>query len=232
MLPYSPHPDLVQRVLARRGRLQAFPSIAPRRCALVVVDMQNSFVQKGAGHAWVPAAAATCSAIETMAQALREAGGTVAWILNTFTDESVQSWSHFHQELSTPAGFAVRSAAMREGATGHALYADLHPQPEDLQVRKTRYSAFIQGACALHAELQARGIDTVLVAGTATNVCCECTARDAMMLNYRTVMLSDACSAFTDAEHAASLDSFLLNFGDVQTVAQACAALAAASSGA
>jgi nicotinamidase-related amidase len=57
----------------------------------------------------------------------------------------------------------------------------------------------------------------VLIAGTATNVCCESTARDAMMLNYKTVMVSDACSAFTAQEHAASLDSFLLNFGDVQT---------------
>ena len=38
-----------------------------------------------------------------------------------------------------------------------------------------------------------------------------------MMLNYKTVMVSDACSAFTPQEHAASLDSFLLNFGDVQT---------------
>ena len=65
--------------------------------------------------------------------------------------------------------------------------------------------------------LRGRGLDTVLITGTVTNVCCESTARDAMMLNYKTVMVSDACSAFTPQEHAASLDSFLLNFGDVQT---------------
>jgi len=231
MLPYMPSPALVQRVLQRRGRLHAFASFDASRCALLVVDMQNSFVEQGVGHAWVPAAAGTCGAIEALAQGLRSAGGTVVWVLNTFTEESVRSWSHFHGDLSTPAGFAVRAEAMRAGAPGHALYADLHPQPQDLQVPKTRYSAFIQGASDLHGQLQARGIDTVLVAGTATNVCCECTARDAMMLNYRTVMVSDGCSAFTEQEHAASLDSFLLNFGDVQTSANLIAALRLAPPG-
>ena len=231
MQPYAPSPALAERVKARRGRLHAFPALDAARCALLVVDMQNSFVQQGAGHAWVPGAAATCSAIEALAHGLRVAGGTVVWVLNTFTDESVHSWSHFHEDLSTPAGFAVRKQAMRAGAAGHALYADLHPDAQDLRVLKTRYSAFIEGASDLHAQLQRRGIHTVLVAGTATNVCCECTARDAMMLNYRTVMVSDACSAFTEQEHAASLDSFLLNFGDVQTSAQALAALGPAAPG-
>jgi nicotinamidase-related amidase len=48
-----------------------------------------------------------------------------------------------------------------------------------------------------------------------------------MMLNYKTVMVSDACSAFTPQEHAASLDSFLLNFGDVQTTDEVMALLRA-----
>lgn len=225
MHPYEPSPALVERVVQRRGRLHAFETFDAARCALLVVDMQNSFVEKGAGHAWVPGAAATCGAINTLARALRDSGGTVVWVLNTFTDESVQSWSHFHQELSTPAGFAVRREAMRAGAHGHALYAELQPDPQDLQLPKTRYSAFIQGSSDLHAQLQSRGVDTVLVVGTATNVCCECTARDAMMLNYRTVMVSDGCSAFTEQEHAASLDGFLFSFGDVQTSAEVIAAL-------
>jgi ureidoacrylate peracid hydrolase len=225
MLPYVPSPALVQRVLQRRGRLHPFDPFEAPRCALLVVDMQNSFVQQGAGHAWVPGAAGTCEAIEALARSLRAAGGTVVWVLNTFTEASVHGWSHFHENLSTPAGFAVRKEAMRAGATGHALYADLHAEPQDLQVLKTRFSAFIQGASDLHVQLQARGVDTVFVAGTATNVCCESTARDAMMLNYRTVMVSDGCSAFNEQEHAASLDSFLLNFGDVQTSAELIAAL-------
>lgn len=218
MSPFEPSAAWRARIEARRGRLHAFEQLSGPRVALLVVDMQDSFVRQGAGHAWVPAAAGTCPAIERLAQAVRHAGGLVVWVLNTFTDESVTSWSHFHRELSSPRGFAVRSQAMAEGAAGHRLYADLHPQPQDLTVLKTRYSAFIQGASTLDESLRARGIDTVLVGGTATPVCCESTARDAMMLNYRTVMVSDACSATTQAEHEASLSNFMLNFGDVRRV--------------
>ena len=68
--------------------------------------------------------------------------------------------------------------------------------------------------------LHSRGIDTVLVAGTATNVCCESTARDAMMLNFKTIMVSDALAARSDELHAASLTAFYSKFGDVQTAAE------------
>lgn len=217
MRSYAPSPALIERVIARRGRLHAFETLTPRRTALVVVDMQNSFVQQGGGHAWVPAAAATCPTINRLANGLRVLGGTVAWILNTYTPQSEQDWSHFHRELSSPAGHALRSRSMSEGDPGHALYAELRPEATDWQVNKNFYSAFIQGSSDLHRRLQAQDIDTVLIAGTATNVCCESTARDAMMLNYRTIMVSDACSAMTVEEHEHCLSVFLFNFGDVQT---------------
>ncbi len=229
MRPFEPSKALIERVTARRGRWHAFETLRAQRTALVVVDMQNSFVQQGGGHAWVPAAAATCPTINRLARGLRELGGTVVWILNTYAAHSEQSWSHFHQELSSPQGHALRSRCMAEGDPGHALYADLEPLPQDWRVKKYLYSAFIQGSSDLHPRLQAQGIDTLLIAGTATNVCCESTARDAMMLNYRTVMVSDACSASSVEEHEFSLSGFLFNFGDVQTTDEVLARLAAAA---
>ena len=59
----------------------------------------------------------------------------------------------------------------------------------------------------------------VLIAGTATNVCCGSSARDAMMQNFRTVMVHDALAAATDAEHAAALTNFYSIFGDVRSIA-------------
>ena len=209
--------DVEERVIQRRGRLHAYEALDPARTALVVVDMQNAFVKEGAGHAYVEEAASTCPNINRLADALRNAGGTVVWILNTVTKESLESWSHFHRELSTATGFKRRTESMSEGAYGHELYATLKPAEPDLMVRKSRYSAFIQGSSDLDQVLRSRGIDTVLVTGTATNVCCESTARDAMMLNYRTLMVSDACSASTDDQHAATIYSFIINFGDVKT---------------
>jgi len=221
--------DVEERVIQRRGRLHAYESLDPARTALVVVDMQNAFVKEGAGHAYVEEAASTCPNINRLADALRGAGGTVVWILNTVTKESLESWSHFHRELSTAAGFKRRTESMSEGAHGHELYETLKPAENDLMVRKSRYSAFIQGSSDLDQVLRSRGIDTVLITGTATNVCCESSARDAMMLNYRTLMVSDACSASTDDQHAATLYSSIINFGDVQTTDEVVSLIQAAN---
>ena len=57
----------------------------------------------------------------------------------------------------------------------------------------------------------------MLIAGTVTNVCCESTARDAMMRNFRAIMVTDANAAFTDEEHNAALTSFYLVFGDIMS---------------
>jgi ureidoacrylate peracid hydrolase len=69
----------------------------------------------------------------------------------------------------------------------------------------------------LAAALHEHGLDTVLVTGTVTNVCCESTARDAMMLNFKTIMVTDANAAATDADHNASLIAFYLTFGDIMS---------------
>ena len=53
------------------------------------------------------------------------------------------------------------------------------------------------------------------VTGTVTGVCCESTARDAMMCNFKTIMITDGNAAMTDEDHNASLASFYLTFGDV-----------------
>ena len=88
-------------------------------------------------------------------------------------------------------------------------------RPEDEIVRKYRFSAFLPGTSELPYRLRARGFDTVLITGTVTNVCCESSARDAMMTNFKTIMVSDANAAMTMEEHNASLIAFYAIFGDV-----------------
>jgi ureidoacrylate peracid hydrolase len=117
----------------------------------------------------------------------------------------------------SPEGARTRLANLDEAAEGFKLYPALEPAPADPRVKKITYSAFIAGSSDLDALLRRRGIETVLIAGTVTNVCCESSARDAMMLDYRVIMVSDANAALTDEEHAATLNSFLVAFGDVMT---------------
>ena len=93
-------------------------------------------------------------------------------------------------------------------------------EPTDNVIVKNRYSAFANGASTLERVLRNRGIDTVLVGGTKTNVCCDSTARDAMMLDFKSVMVSDCCATLSDDEHLAALETFIQQFGDVMTSAE------------
>jgi ureidoacrylate peracid hydrolase len=116
-------------------------------------------------------------------------------------------------------------ASMELAHEGHALWAELDARPADAQIVKKRFSAFLPGSSDLVSYLRARGIDTVLIGGTATNVCCESSARDAMMLNFKVVMVHDVLATYTDEEHNATLRTFYSIFGDVQTVDETIAAL-------
>lgn len=216
---------VVERVVARRGTPHPYAGLDPARTALVVIDLQNGFMKEGVAHALCEMAPKIVPNVNRLASAVRATGGTVVWIQNTFTEETLTSWSHMHEFLSRPERTAKRIAAMSPGTEGHALWPELETAPGDLKVEKLRFSAFIQGSSDLEAILRARGIDTVLITGTVTNVCCESTARDAMMLNFKTLMVSDANAAANDTEHANSLIAFYLTFGDVMTTDEVIACL-------
>lgn len=216
--------EIVERVRQRAGRAHPFDTIDPARTALVVVDMQNYFLKPGfMGE--VPMARAIVPAVNSLAADVREAGGHVVWIKNS-TNDTRQSWSTFHEHLFTAEKMQQRYETMTEGHEGHELWPLLDVRAEDAQIVKKRFSAFVQGSSRIEEHLKARGIDTVLIAGTATNVCCESSARDAMMLNYKVVMVADALATYTDTEHNAALAAFYAIFGDVQTVEQTLASLA------
>jgi len=208
--------SVVDRVIERRGRAYAYDDLDPARTALVVVDMQNAFMLPGVAHSLCPMAQEIVPNINRLAQAVRATGGTVFWIKTTFTEESLRTWSTYF-EMTTPQRVAKRIEALTADSLGHELWSGLDVRPQDPIVEKNRFSAFIQGSSDLAAALRARGLDTILVTGTVTNVCCESTARDAMMLNFKTIMVTDGNAATTDEDHAASLIAFYLTFGDIMS---------------
>lgn len=209
--------EIVERLRRRRGALHVFQEIDPRRTALVVIDMQRSFVAADAASA-VPTARAIVPNINRLAAALRAAGGAVAWVQATYTRSGPGYWPLFFDHMVAPALSAEILDGLVEGSPGHALWPELDVQPGDLRVKKNRYSAFFPGACELPGVLRERKIDTVLIAGTMTNVCCEASARDAMMDGFKTLLVADANAARSDAEHLASLSTVAQFFGDVRGV--------------
>jgi ureidoacrylate peracid hydrolase len=211
------------RLIERQGKLTSRDTFDAARTALIVVDMQNHFVAPGF-PAEVPLSREIVPNINRLARAMRTAGGTVVWIQTTAAG-GLEQWSNYHRHMLTPERRQKRLASLDEAAEGFKLYPALEVLPDDLRVEKIKYSAFIAGSSDIDAQLKSRGIDSVLITGTATNVCCESSARDGMMLDYRVTMLSDGNATWTDEEHAATLNSFLLFFGDVMTTDEAIAKL-------
>ena len=112
-------------------------------------------------------------------------------------------------------------ATFAEGSFGHQLWPVLEVTEADLKVMKYRFGAFVERLVrACTTILQARGIDTLIITGTATNVCCESTARDAMMMNYKVIFVSDGTATFTDAEHNGTLGNMCAMFADVRSDAE------------
>ncbi len=216
--------DVVTAIKEVRGQLRVVHELDAPRTALVVIDMQNFFVEPGAALE-VAAARDIVPNINRLASAMRDAGGTVAWIRMTFDpDELSTTWTAFLPVNGGADGAATFKEIERD-VHGHRLWAELEPADRDLVVDKHRFSALIQGSSDLQALLDERGVDTLVIVGTLTNVCCESTARDAMMLNYRVIMVDDANATITEAAHRASLDNVAMFFGDVQTTEQVVAML-------
>src|SRR5215469_7037491 len=208
-------PDfVVERVVARRGAEHSFAALDPARTALIVIDLQHAFMNDAVGHAVVPAAREIVPAVNRLAAAVRTTGGGVFWVKMTHDERCLKDWSVAF-ELATPTMREKRITALTEGTLGHELWPELDVRPQDEIVTKYRYSAFMPGSSELPDRLRVRGFDTVLITGTVTNVCCESSARDANMTNFRVIMVSDGNAANSQEEHDASLTAFYNVFGDV-----------------
>jgi ureidoacrylate peracid hydrolase len=209
--PYGFPDYVIERVLAKRGRLNVFDKFDARRTALLVIDMQNFYVGE------IASVVGIIPNINRLAAALREKGGLVVWVGMTAGAHGESRWTLYHEHFFTPEKGANHRDQLSPESKGHDFHAGLDIREGDPIVFKNRFSPFVAGASNLDELLRARGIDSLIVAGTATNMCCESAARDAMMLDYKVVMVSDANGARYPEDHMAGLTSFYQSFGDVRT---------------
>ncbi len=207
---------VTERIALRRGSPHTFERIDPARTALVVVDLQNGFMAPGQ-PAEMPVARAIVPNVNRLADAAREAGGTVIWLKHTYDQETAQTWSIWRTSFISSDWGRRMEEAFTPGNFGHEIYAALKMAPDDMVVFKRRFSALVQGSSGLDQILRQKGIDTLVIVGTATNVCCESTLRDGMMMNYKCIMVSDANATRTDEEHNATLATVAVIFGDGRT---------------
>ena len=175
MHPYTVPEAIRARVIRLQGRPHALNRIDAARTALVVVDMQNYYMAEGYPNE-SPVARAIVPNVNRMAAALRAAGGRVVWI-QTDSREALAKWGNHHRYKLTPENAARRIERLSETDEGFKLYRTLEPRPEDLYVRKIKFSAMIGDSSNLDSVLRDNGLEVLLIAGTKTNVCCESTAR-------------------------------------------------------
>jgi nicotinamidase-related amidase len=207
--PYEMPAYVLDRVMKKRGRLRVFDRFAPHETALIVVDMQAFYVED------VQPAVAIIPNINRLARAFRDRGAAVAWIKMTAGEGGRSLWPVYHDNFFTPENAARHRDNLTEGTDGHRLHPALDVADGDIIAIKTRFSAFLPGHSDLIEKLEARGIRNVVITGMLTNFCCETSARDAMMLDYRVVMVSDANAARYAEDHNVGFTTVYQSFGDV-----------------
>jgi nicotinamidase-related amidase len=156
-------------------------AVVPQRTALLNIDMQNCFVQDSPIAA--PDGLAILPRINRLAKACREAGILVIHASIVLRPD--------RSNLGVLAQFSppVREGILNKGTKSAALHSGLEIDPRDILIDKPRFGAFY--GTDLELILRTRGINTLIISGVATNVCCETTAREAAVRDFHVFFLSD-----------------------------------------
>lgn len=155
--------------------------VVPERTALLNIDLQNLFVE--GYQASAPSGLVTLGRINQLAAVCREAGVLVIHVSHVLRPDgsNMGVLGVLHPE--------VRAGILRKGGPPTALHHALAIDTRDLLLEKPRYGAF--HGTDLELILRSRGIDTVIIAGIATNICCDTTAREATVRDFRVLFLRD-----------------------------------------
>lgn len=209
----------------------------PSRCAYILVDVQNDFCRnKRRPTDSFDIVDAALPNIHALLDGARGAGCTIVHVQAEYgplfrsighphrypgarEDEIV--WTVSAAEIGCNGPFLpdAETEVCRAGSQGEA-FVGITPAPGEIVLRKHRYSAFVD--TGLEALLRARGIETVVIVGVATNVCVESTARDASMRDFYTVVVEDAVGTVDSNRpgHEAALRGLRACFAMVEPTAR------------
>lgn len=188
------------------------------RCAVIVVDVQNDFCLPEGIHGAMGFSVAgrteVATRIRDFTDAVRELGRPIIFARN-----ETPTWGR-SAALTRQFG---RSPLHRVPADYLTDWFVVQPDPDDIVITKSRYSAF--HATGLDAALRALDIDTVMVCGFTTEVCVDTTVRDAFLRDYHVLCLRDCTEASTPERHEVTLGILDTFFGVVTDSEQVLAAL-------
>lgn len=194
--------------------------LAPHRCALLVIDMQNDFVSADGYH---HRKGNSCEPMQAIIPNIRflldrlpkevkriyivttrePDGSDYHWRLHRILPERVR------RSPETPGDYR----SVLRGTWGAEIVDLLKPKSEDPIFHKRRYSAFYQ--TDLEMCLRCWGIDTLIFTGVAAEICVETTLRDAFIRDFDVVVVSDAIASWDNEAYQAMLHVVTQSFGIV-----------------
>ena len=225
-------------VALQRHRNAAPLTLDPRSTALVIVDMQEYFLNPASpfsrayerlvpgvlGHFQERGRGVVEPSLRRRLDVVRSHGLRVVYTTVASELPDGRDLMPIFQQRNAAARAAVGEVAIPARADAWArIVAALEPRPGELVVNKTTYGTF--NSTGLDHALRSLGITSLVVGGVVTNVCVETTARDAADRGYDVVLLDDGCAAFSPEIHEATLLSFQGPFGRVRTADEVLASL-------
>ena len=171
---------------------QALP--IPEKTALLVIDMQHYFD------------AISVPILENVLSLTDACRGARASIVYT---------RHGHRDPHRDGGMLGKwwGDLILCGSQSWELNSKLNPYSSEPVIDKNRYSAFHN--TDLDNWLRGNGVEDLIISGVLTNCCCETTAREAFVRDYRVFFVSDATATVNEELHLASLKNLAYGFSYV-----------------
>ena len=194
--------------------------LAPRRTALVVIDMQNDFLSR---EGWYSRSGVDiehmCNAIkptQALIEAARQQEVPVIWTQHGFRDATDAG------VFATLRDF-LKEGGLRKDTWGYELHAEMDARPDDWYVEKSRLSGFF----ATNLDIILRGLkaETVLICGVLTNQCVKATAVDASFRDYKPIVVKEATGTTLPHLHEPALEMISVGIGETRSLDQTLADL-------
>lgn len=206
----------INKAIKFMGRPERLFRITANNTAMLVIDMQNCFCSPH-GAIENPDTRTVTPNINSIIKHCRKKQIPVIWIKMMGKPDGSDTglWKLFQPNSPISRSRENPQLALSKKSKESELWKDLDVGKRDYIINKKRYSALIGGSSKLNTLLKKLKRDTLIITGVGTNVCCESTARDAMMLDYKVILISDANATFNKFFHETSLMNIKLLFGDV-----------------
>lgn len=177
-----------------------------KNTALIVIDMQNDFVQENS-ILEIKESKKHIEKLKEFIQNCKDKEMTIVYTRHIFDPKTNPIESKLFPKLS--------KEGLRDKSAGSEIISELKPEKNDIIIKKYRYDAFFN--TQLGRMLNERGITDIIITGLMTNICCESTARTAMMKDFNVLFCSDLTFASDQELQKATLKNIASHFGKVMT---------------